>query len=68
MDRYRLGQLVLGAQGLSLEAIESCLERSTRAALGLERQRPANVALDSSRARGLLRTQLDPPDVALLSH
>ncbi|MFT5288844.1 MAG: dTDP-4-dehydrorhamnose reductase [Planctomycetota bacterium] len=65
LDRYRFAELVLAAQGLSQEAIEAGLERSTRAALGLEGQRPANVALDSSRARSLLRTILDPPELAL---
>ncbi len=68
LDRYRFGELVLGAQGLSQEAIEASLERSTRAALGLDGQRPAAVALDSSRARSLLGTQLDSPEDALRLH
>jgi len=63
LDRYTLGRLVAGAQGVDPDR----LERSRRAAAGLEELRPADVRLDASRARGLLRTRLRAPAEALVA-
>lgn len=61
LDRFRFGVVVLRSLGLDEETIESALERGSRVALGLDRLRPANVALDAERARGLLKTPLRAP-------
>lgn len=58
MSRYELGRRVLRHSGQRADRVRALLEATTRAAQGQERTRPADVSLDASRARGLLRTLL----------
>ncbi len=58
VSRYELGLAVLRASGMSEAGARSNLRATTRAESGLESTRPADVSLDSSRARSFLRTRL----------
>ena len=61
LERHALGLAVLARLGLSSERVRA----ATRAELGLAATRPADVALDSTRARALLATPLLAPTAAL---
>jgi dTDP-4-dehydrorhamnose reductase len=61
VSRLELGRIWLAARGLAPESVRSV----TRAELGLERQRPADVALEAGRARALLAEPLLAPGAAL---
>lgn len=63
LDRHALGLAVLAHVGLPAERVRA----ATRAELGLALTRPADVALDSARARALLATPLLAPTAALSS-
>jgi dTDP-4-dehydrorhamnose reductase len=63
LDRHALGLVVLLRLGLPAERVRA----TTRAELGFAASRPADVALDSSRARALLATPLLAPAAALSS-
>ncbi len=65
IDRYSFGMAVLLEQGLSVAAARSKLRAGLRRDAGLEQERPADVSLDSTRARALLRTRLRGPSEAL---
>ncbi len=65
LDRYSLGMAVLLEHGLSAAEARSKLRAGLRRDAGLEHERPADVALDSTRARALLRTRLRGPSEAL---
>ncbi len=66
LSRYEFGLEVLRARGVDEEDARAALAKSWRAEAGLADQRPADVSLDSTRARGWLRTELLAPRVALL--
>jgi dTDP-4-dehydrorhamnose reductase len=63
VSRYRLGRLVLSGAGFSEEEIDSRLRPVRQAELNLVPPRPADVSLDSTRARELLGAMraLRPP-------
>lgn len=63
LDRHALGLAVLARHGLSSARVRT----ATRAELGFAATRPADVALDSTRARTLLATALLAPAAALSS-
>lgn len=65
VDRVRLGVAVLRSTGLDELEARRRLRIGLRADLGLAATRPADVSLDSSRARGLLATVLRSPAEAL---
>ncbi|MCC7012626.1 MAG: SDR family oxidoreductase [Planctomycetes bacterium] len=58
VDRVSLGLAALIASGVDSREAPAKFASATRADLGLARQRPADVALDASRARSLLATRL----------
>lgn len=64
LTRFELGLALLLARGHAPAAAHARLRALTRAELGLT-QRPADVALDASRARALLATPLLAPRAAL---
>jgi dTDP-4-dehydrorhamnose reductase len=57
-SRYDLGLAVLRGQGRSEREARELVRPATRAALGMDAHRPADVSLDSSRARAILATPL----------
>jgi dTDP-4-dehydrorhamnose reductase len=63
LTRLELGLAVLRAHGLDATRVRA----ATRAELGLAATRPADVALDAARARGLLATPLRAVSAALSS-
>ncbi|MEW6074456.1 MAG: sugar nucleotide-binding protein [Planctomycetota bacterium] len=63
LSRLELGLAILRAHGAA--AAGPLVEESTRAAAGMESERPADVSLDLARARGLLRTPLRAPEEVL---
>ncbi len=65
LDRFSLGMAVLLEHGLSAADARSKLRPGMRRDAGFEHERPADVSLDSSRARALLRTRLRGPSEAL---
>ncbi len=58
MSRYELGLRALRQRGLRADQARKCIARSTRQGSGLEHLRPADVALNSARARSFLTTIL----------
>ncbi len=64
LSRHELGLALLGARGFAPDEAHARLRAVTRAELGLE-ARPADVALDSTRARALLAAALLAPEQAL---
>lgn len=65
LDRYSLGMAVLIEQGLSAAEARSRIQAGLRRDARVEEERPADVRLDSSRARALLATRLRGPSEAL---
>lgn len=63
LDRHALGLAVLRRHGIPRERVRA----ARRDELGLAATRPADVALDSTRARALLATPLLAPEAALSS-
>jgi dTDP-4-dehydrorhamnose reductase len=64
LSRHELGLALLVARGVARAEAQARLRAVTRAELGLE-ARPADVALDSTRARALLAAPLLAPEQAL---
>jgi dTDP-4-dehydrorhamnose reductase len=58
MSRYDLGCRVLRRTGLRADQARAALKPTTRAALGVQASRPADVSLNAALARDLLRTLL----------
>ena len=65
VSRHDLGRAVLRARGHGEEEIARIVRPALRRELGLEAQRAADVSLDATRARALLRASLRPPEIAL---
>jgi len=65
LDRYSLGMAVLIEHGFSAAEARAKLRAGLRRDAGSESERPADVALNSTRARALLRTRLRGPSEAL---
>jgi dTDP-4-dehydrorhamnose reductase len=65
IDRYSFGMSALLERGFSAEKARASLSAGLRSDAGLERERPADAALDSTRARAVLRTKLRGPSEAL---
>jgi dTDP-4-dehydrorhamnose reductase len=66
VSRYELARLALASRGFDRDEARAKLVRTTRAEAGMDVLRPADVSLDSSRARSLLRTRLLGPSDALV--
>ncbi len=65
IDRYSFGMSALLERGFSAEKARASLMSCLRRDAGLEGERPADVVLDSTRARAVLSTRLRGPSEAL---
>ena len=61
VSRYQLGRMVLSGAGRSEAEIETLLRPTRQRELDLATPRPADVSLDTRRARALLRSPLSAP-------
>lgn len=61
LARYELGLALLAAAGFDSARARAAVLAGTRRQAGLETTRPADVSLDASRARGILRVKLRGP-------
>lgn len=65
IDRYSFGMSALLERGFSAEKARASLISCLRRDAGLDAERPADVVLDSTRARAVLATRLRGPSEAL---
>jgi len=65
LDRYAFGMAVLLEEGMSVSEARARVRAGRRSDLHMERDRPADVSLDSNRARNLLSVKLRGPSEAL---
>ena len=68
LDRVRLAVLVLRARGFNEIEARAKIRQGTRASLGMDSTRPADVALDTTLARKLLAVKLRGVTEALTPH
>ncbi len=68
VDRVRLAVLVLRARGFNEIEARAKISQGTRASLGMDSTRPADVALDTTLARKLLAVKLRGVTEALTPH